>query len=290
MGGPNLAVWAVLVAVPLALVLATAFTKASVVLGALRVGLGAEALLPLPVVLAIALVVTAVVMAPTAAATLDVLDDAGGLPALSDLEQARALLAPLGAFLERHAAADELEFFAELQGRAAADPLVVVPAFLVTELTEALAMAVVIIVPLVLVDLLVAQVLVLWGLVEPADADRDGAPQGPAVPRRRWLGRGDRRPGGGLPMTEVLDLVRDGLVVVVMAAVPLLLAALVGGVTAGVVVALAGLQDPTIAAVFRAAGVIVALLLMAGTIAEQLRDFTDDAWSVLPRLGRGEPP
>jgi flagellar biosynthesis protein FliP len=131
------------------------------------VGLGAEAILPLPVVFAVALLVTAVVMAPVALETLQVIEAMGGIEAMQagGLAIAAAIFEPLRAFVQVHAAPDEAQFFAQLQGRAATDPLVLVPAFLVTELAEAMAMAVVIIVPLVLVDLLTAQVLVLWGLV-----------------------------------------------------------------------------------------------------------------------------
>jgi flagellar biosynthesis protein FliP len=167
LGRPELGIWLLVLAIPLVLATATAFTKTSVVLGALRVGLGAEAILPLPAILAMALVVTAVVMAPTAAATLEALEAAGGLTGLlaSPVGAWGPLAAPLEGFLARHASPGELAFFSELQGRSVGDPLVVVPAFLVTELAEALTMAVVIIVPFVLVDLLVAQLLVLIGLV-----------------------------------------------------------------------------------------------------------------------------
>lgn len=164
---PELGLWLLLAAIPLVLATATAFTKASVVLGALRVGLGAEAILPLPATLAVALVVTTVIMAPTASATISAIEAQGGTEALlaSPMAGWLSVAAPLQEFLTRHASPDELSFFAELQGRTPADPLVVVPAFLVTELAEALTMAVIIIVPLVLVDLLVAQLLVLMGMV-----------------------------------------------------------------------------------------------------------------------------
>jgi flagellar biosynthesis protein FliP len=163
--------WAAIVAiaiVPIVLTAATAFAKSSVFLGALRVGLGAETLLPLPVVIALAIVVTAVIMAPTAGAVLGEIDARGGIDALAGAEP-RAWLeaaAPWSEFLARHADADELGHFAELQGRAIDDPLVLVPAFLTTELREALQMAVVILVPLVVVDLLVAHAVALLGLVQ----------------------------------------------------------------------------------------------------------------------------
>ncbi len=162
--------WAAIVAiavVPIVLTAATAFAKSSVLLGALRVGLGAETLLPLPVVLALAIVVTALVMAPTAGAVLGEIDARGGLDALAGAEPRAWLEAatPWTDFLARHADAGELEYFAELQARPQQDPLVLVPAFLTTELREALQMAVVVLVPLVVVDLLVAHAIALLGLV-----------------------------------------------------------------------------------------------------------------------------
>ncbi len=169
--GARLGLWAVLIAVPLVLTLATAFTKSTVVLGALRLGMSAEALLPAPVILSVALLVTVIVMAPTLSAVATAVDAAGGIDALfagADGATWQSVAAPLLDFTSTHADPDEVEFFAQLQGRAATDPLVVVPAFLTTELSEALAMAVVILLPFVVVDLLVAQALLLAGLQPPS--------------------------------------------------------------------------------------------------------------------------
>lgn len=160
--------WLVLAALPLVLGMATAFTKASVVLGALRVGLGAEALLPWSAMLALALVITGVVMAPVVLETHAAIEAAGGVSTLTaagaSAEAWEPVTAPLLEFLQRHAAADELRFFAERLGVEVADPRAVVPGFLVTELGEALQMAVLVLMPLVLVDLVVVQVLTLLGL------------------------------------------------------------------------------------------------------------------------------
>lgn len=160
-------VWLSILALPLVLALVTAFTKTTVVLGALRVGLGVEAILSLPIVLAIAAVVTAVIMAPTAETILAAVQAHGGLQGLEGAAPSVwwEVFEPLRLFVQRHASEAELQFFADLQGRDPSHPIVLVPAFLVTELTEAFAMAVVILVPLVLVDLIVAQILVLLGLV-----------------------------------------------------------------------------------------------------------------------------
>ena len=162
---PGLAAWAALTIAPLLAITCTAFTKASVVLSALRVGLGAETLLPWSAVFALSLAITAVIMGPVAAASLEALAAAGGVESLSQGpgSQIAEVLAPLQGFLERHADAAELGFFVELQGVPAEHPLALVPAFLLTELTEALQISLLILVPFVLVDLVVAQVLLLLG-------------------------------------------------------------------------------------------------------------------------------
>jgi type III secretory pathway component EscR len=163
---PGIAAWVALTAAPLLAITCTAFTKASVVLSALRVGLGAETLLPWSAVFALSLAITAVVMGPVAAASLEALAAAGGLENLTrgPGSQIVDVLAPLQQFLQRHADAGELGFFVELQGVPAEHPLALVPAFLLTELGEALQISLLVLVPFVLVDLVVAQVLLLLGI------------------------------------------------------------------------------------------------------------------------------
>ncbi|PRP91503.1 Flagellar biosynthetic protein FliP precursor [Enhygromyxa salina] len=162
----NVSGWLILASLPLLLAACTAFTKISVVLGALRLGLGAERLLPFGSILALALVLTALVMAPVAYECLDALELAGGIAAveLAPLERGPEILAPLWNFLAEHAKPGELELFAELSGQAPEQPVVLVPAFLVSELGHGLALAVLILLPFVVVDLICAQVLVLLGL------------------------------------------------------------------------------------------------------------------------------
>lgn len=158
--------WLLLTLVPLVAISCTAFAKASVVLSAVRTGLGAESLLPWTAVFALAVVVAGVVMGPVA------LDVFAHLDAGAPLAPA-GLLEPLAGFLGRHADPGELAYFSELNGVGAAHPLALVPAFLITELAEALHMAVLILVPFALVDLLVAQLVVLLGLppqVQPLSA------------------------------------------------------------------------------------------------------------------------
>lgn len=151
---------------PLALVLCTAFAKITIVLGALRIGLGARELLPYGLVFAVGLLITAVVMGPVGREIWFALELRGGVAALGDLSWAAwwELASPLETFLARHASEEELSFFADLTGRGAQDPQVLVSAFVITELSEALHIAVLILLPFVIVDLLLAEILTLVGV------------------------------------------------------------------------------------------------------------------------------
>jgi len=155
---PNLGgapAWIILAALPLFLATCTAFTKVSVVFAALRTALGAEMLLPWTAVVALSVVVTAVIMGPVALSIAPLIEFGGITP---------EALAPITDFLGRHADPEQLDVFAATQGLAVDHPLVLVPAFLVTELSEALHMAVIVLLPFAIVDLIVAQIFVLMGL------------------------------------------------------------------------------------------------------------------------------
>jgi flagellar biosynthesis protein FliP len=162
----NVGVWLCLAALPLVLTACTAFTKVAIVLAALKLGLGADRLLPPGSILALALTITALVMAPVAEACVLALARVGGYEAVAadPLELGTAVLGPLWDWLAAHADPREIELFAELAGRDGDDPLVLAPAFLLSELGRGLGLAVMILTPFVVVDLICAQVLVLLGL------------------------------------------------------------------------------------------------------------------------------
>jgi flagellar biosynthesis protein FliP len=162
----GVSVWLILGSLPLLLAACTAFTKISIVLAALRLGLGAERLLPYGSMLALALVITALVMAPVAEACLLALDSVGGIEAViaAPLQVGDEVLAPLWQFVAAHADPKQIDLFADLSERGPAQPVVLVPAFLLTELARGLQLAVMILLPFVVVDLICAQVLVLLGL------------------------------------------------------------------------------------------------------------------------------
>jgi len=149
----------------------TSFTRIVIVLSFLRQALGTPQLPPNQVVVGLALVLSAFVMAPTAErvwgeALGPYLDDR--LPPGETLERASV---PLREFMLRQTREQDLQLFYEVSHRAR--PLrgeeipmtVVVPAFMVSELTTAFRMGLFLYVPLLLVDLLVAAMLMSMGMM-----------------------------------------------------------------------------------------------------------------------------
>jgi type III secretion protein R len=184
----NAVLLALVAIVPLVLLTLTSFVKISVVLSLLRNALGAPDAPSGLVVTGLALVLTFFVMAPIAldmsrAATSQPSQPAQ--PAQASDEPWRALvpadyqpqvdqlergLGPLRAFLAKHAAAKDQATFVELAGKLGHrdvrdDELwVLAPAFVTSELRAAFTMAILIFIPFLVLDLVVALGLASLGL------------------------------------------------------------------------------------------------------------------------------
>jgi flagellar biosynthesis protein FliP len=153
------------------LVSVTSFTRIAIVLSFLRQALGAPQLPPNQVMVGLALALSGFVMAPTADR---VYAEALG-PYLEDrLGPAEALArgsAPLREFMLRQTREQDLALFRDISrrpGPARGEELpmtVVIPAFLVSELTTAFRMGLFLYVPLLLIDLLVAAVMTAMGMM-----------------------------------------------------------------------------------------------------------------------------
>lgn len=155
---------------PLLAVTATAFAKAAVLLGLLRGGLGLPAALPTPVIWGFAAVLAAAVMAPVGVA----IEESVALP-IDDPGWPRAVVERgwpiLDGFLAAHTEpADAAAIDAALRpgagdGRAADGPSAParIVAFLVSELSAAFRLGVLLLAPFLVIDLLCAQVLVGLG-------------------------------------------------------------------------------------------------------------------------------
>lgn len=150
---------------------ATCFTRIIIVFSFLRQALGTPQLPPNQVVVALALVLSSYVMAPTAQRVYD-----GALqPYFEDrIGHAEALeraSGPLREFMLRQTREQDLALFFDVANRprparGEAIPMtIVMPAFMVSEVTTAFRMGLFLYVPLLLVDVLVAAILTSMGMM-----------------------------------------------------------------------------------------------------------------------------
>lgn len=153
------------------LVSVTSFTRIIIVLSFLRQALGTQQLPPNQVMLGLALVLSFFVMQPTANRVYgDALQ-----PYLEDrighVEALERASGPLRDFMLRQTRDADLQLFYEISGRerptaGEAMPMtVVMPAFMISELTTAFRMGLFLYIPLLLVDVLVATLLMSMGMM-----------------------------------------------------------------------------------------------------------------------------
>jgi type III secretion protein R len=161
---------------PFAFMALTAFVKIATVLQIVRGAIGADSVPSSAVVLALSAALTLIAMAPVGSRIAERLepllgaaaaDPAAVIPGVID-----AVREPLRSFLSNNASAKEKERFSRLAMKRRApgaqvsdtDLMVVVPAFLVTELLEAFTLGFAIYLPFLVIDLVVANVLVGLGM------------------------------------------------------------------------------------------------------------------------------
>jgi type III secretion protein R len=154
----------------------TSFVKIATVLQIVRGAIGAESVPSGAVVLALSAALTLIAMAPVGnriAERLEPLLATGAAePATLISGAIEAVREPLRAFLSNNASSKEKQRFLKLaqkrRGSAAevgeTDLMVVVPAFLVTELLEAFTLGFAIYLPFLVIDLVVANVLIGLGM------------------------------------------------------------------------------------------------------------------------------
>lgn len=171
-----------LTALPFLFMTTTSFVKIAVVFSLLRNALGTGEVPSGTVIAGLAAILSLYVMAPVgeqiaevagpAASRVDVNDPLADLDALGAAVEAGA--GPLRAFLTRNAGARERALFLDLARQARPDDqrdrvgeddvLVLLPAFLVTELSEAFQIGFLVFLPFLVVDLVVSNVLMSLGM------------------------------------------------------------------------------------------------------------------------------
>jgi flagellar biosynthetic protein FliQ len=85
----------------------------------------------------------------------------------------------------------------------------------------------------------------------------------------------------------VIALVREGLLLALLLAAPVLVAALLAGIVTGLVGAFTQIQDPAVALVPRVAAVGAAIVMFAPSIGHQLEVFANRLWPLLVAASSG---
>ncbi len=182
---PNInPIWLVLASFLLALApilvgLLTSYVKVSIVLGMLRNGIGAQQVPGALVVMALSIALTAFIMAPTIERTSQIaigmkIEDR--TPTVSDIKAIDPLLVPWREFMIKHAGNREIAALKLMRpsltvgqeheiGKESLSFGIILPAFVLSELKEAFAMGFVLLLPFLLIDLVVSNVLVGLGMM-----------------------------------------------------------------------------------------------------------------------------
>jgi type III secretion protein R len=169
--------------VPFVLMMVTSFVKISVVLSIVRSALGAQQIPPTQVITGLAIILTVYIMAPVGqamyqAAEVDVLEKGGSLfssqtvgQLLNAGERARE---PLRAFLVKNVTHKDRGLFFNLARKMRTgedrdaigerDFMVIVPAFVVSELKEAFQIGFILFVPFIVIDMVVSNILLALGM------------------------------------------------------------------------------------------------------------------------------
>jgi flagellar biosynthetic protein FliP len=156
--------------VPLLLVMSTSFVRIVVVLSLVRSAIGASALPPNAVLTGLALVLTLVVMMPTAQQIGRDAIDPYSRGAISQSQALARAIQPLRAFMLRQTRAADVALFERIARRGLepeqrAPTTVLIPAFVVGELRNAFAMGFALYLPFVAIDLAVAAMLMGLGMM-----------------------------------------------------------------------------------------------------------------------------
>ena len=176
------ALLAAMALLPFLLIMVTSFVKVAVVLSILRTAIGAQQVPPNQIITGLAIVLSVYIMAPVGQDMYTELDpylqqyDAGELTLnWSSLEEIGTVVAaPLKGFLLKHASETDRLFLFELAlemrteeqraGLTSEDFLILIPAFVVTELKAAFTIGFILFVPFIIVDLVIANILLSLGM------------------------------------------------------------------------------------------------------------------------------
>jgi len=156
---------------PAVLLLMTSFTRIVIVLSLIRNAIGTPSAPPTQVIIGLALLMTFFVMAPV---FTDVNEQALQPYTEGDIDQTTALergLEPIRTFMFRQVREKDLELFLALNGQERPDTLddistvVLMPAFVISELRSAFIMGFVVYIPFLVIDMVISSVLLSMGMM-----------------------------------------------------------------------------------------------------------------------------
>lgn len=167
----TLALLTALTFLPALLLSATCFTRMIIVFGFVRNAVGLQQIPPTPVLIGLALFMTAFVMGPT----FDVINEAAIQPYANDqmdgIEAIEAAYEPLKAFMLAQTREEDAALFLELAHQPVPDDIqkiparVLFPAFITSELKTAFQMGFLILLPFLIVDIVTAAILNAMNMV-----------------------------------------------------------------------------------------------------------------------------
>jgi flagellar biosynthetic protein FliP len=165
-----LATLAAVTLIPLLLVTCTSFVRIVVVLSLVRSAIGASALPPNSVIVALALALTAVTMSSTLAHVRSEAIEPYAQGRATPGQTLQRALAPLQSFMLRQTRTSDIALFEHVAHRSVPTPAsasldVLVPAFVVGELRSAFAIGFALYLPFVAIDLAVAGILMGLGMM-----------------------------------------------------------------------------------------------------------------------------
>jgi flagellar biosynthesis protein FliP len=166
-----LALLTVLSLLPAIVLTMTSFTRVVIVLGFVRQGLGTQQTPPTQVLVGLALFVTAFTMAPVATTVARDAYEPYAAGTITDSEAFERATGPIRAFMLHQTRETDLALFYEAarapQPKAEEDvPLrIAAPAFMVSELTTAFQMGVLVLLPFLVIDLAVSSILMSMGMM-----------------------------------------------------------------------------------------------------------------------------
>lgn len=168
---------ALLALVPMAVVVSTTFLKLAIVMSLLRNALGIQQIPPNMALYSLALILTLYIMAPVGDRMIDAFREEP--QATRNLESligaVRKGAEPLRGFLLKNSKAEQRDFFVRTSKRLWTeemsqnvkhdDFLVLIPAFVVTELTSAFQIGFLLYLPFVVIDLVISNILLAMGMM-----------------------------------------------------------------------------------------------------------------------------